>query len=339
MCGVHAQVMSAAEISLWARVADITPDHVRAALWQRRSLVKTWCMRGTLHLLAASEAPFYVAALRTRTGYRRAAWLKYYGLTSADADAIIAAVGSALDGRCLTREELADEVTRRVGLPVRDKLVSGWGDLLKPAAYQGNLCFGPSRGQNVAFVRPDQWLGGWHERDSGEALKEVLRHYLAAYGPATHQDFARWWGTDAGHTRALLRSLAEELEEVEVEGSRTWALPADAERMRALPPPDSVRLLPNFDCYVLGSRPREELVPGGCEARVFRAAGWISPVLLIDGRVAGVWEQRRRGDRVAVRVEPFASLSADRKERVEEEAARLGAFLGGRAEVAFSGPP
>ena len=51
ICGLHAQLMSSAELTLWARVAGLEPDAVQRALWNDRSLVKTWAMRGTLHLL------------------------------------------------------------------------------------------------------------------------------------------------------------------------------------------------------------------------------------------------------------------------------------------------
>ncbi|MDQ3930651.1 MAG: winged helix DNA-binding domain-containing protein, partial [Chloroflexota bacterium] len=79
--GLHAQVMSSAELIAWARVEGVTPEDVRKALWEERALVKTWAMRGTLHLLPAREFPTYVGALRTRQGYMRASWLKYFNIT------------------------------------------------------------------------------------------------------------------------------------------------------------------------------------------------------------------------------------------------------------------
>lgn len=330
--------MSAAEQSIWARVYGLKPGDVQKALWQSRALVKTWCMRGALHLLAASELPVYVAGLKTREHYKSKAWLKFYRLSLAEIEAIIEGVRGALDGRSLTRQELVNEVTRRAGLRARVKreLASGWGSLLKPAAYQGSLCFGPSQGQNVTFVRPDRWLGKWDEPDSEEALKMLLRHYLSAYGPATHEDFARWWGMLPGRARRLMKSIGDELQEVEVDGRRAWILASEAESLRTPPPTRSVRLLPSFDCYVLGCYPRESLVTGRFQARVYRPQGWVSPVVLVDGLSVGVWAQRRRGSRIEVQVEPFTPLLPSQKSRVEEEAVGLGEFLGASAEVSFS---
>jgi hypothetical protein len=339
VCGVQAQVMSAAELAVAVRADGVTPGDVRAALWERRDLVKAWCMRGTLHLLPAAELPLYVSALRARDNFLSPAWLKYMKLTAAEVEAMIAAIGDALDGRCLTREELADEVARRTATHLREHFLSGWGSLLKPATYRGVLCFGPNRGRNVTFVRPDQWVAGWRTIDTGEALAAIARRYLAAYGPATHVDFAQWWAMGTGPARRVFQSLGDELAQVEVEGVRCWALAADVAALSEQPSADSVRLLPHFDAYTIGFRPREVIVPEGFLPRVSRTAGWISPVVLIDGRVAGVWEYRRAKDAVEVTVEPFVALTTRQKGRVEAEAARIGAALGGAAWVSLDDPP
>jgi hypothetical protein len=338
ICGLHAQMMSAAELALWARVADLAPDEVRDALWTRRALVKTWAMRGTLHLLTAEMFPTYIAAARTRAHYRRASWLKYHGVTLAEIDAIIEAVPTALDGRCLTREELADEIARLLQAPhVGELLRSGWGALLKPAAFHGYLCFGPSQGQAVTFVRPDQWLGGLPAVDPDQGQQDVLRHYLTAYGPAPREDFERWWGMEPRDAKRLFAGMAGELAEVEIEGRAALALAATVDAMRALSEPSGVRLLPNFDPYVVAlARESPYLLPDGFKDRVYRTAGWISPVVLVGGRMAGVWEYEKQRGRIQVTVEPFAPLASAVRREIEAEAERLGAFLGAPAEVAIA---
>ncbi len=335
VCGIHAQLMSAAELSIWARVEGVTPDDVRKALWEQRVLVKTWCMRGTLHLLPASEYPIYLAALKTRQAYRSKAWLKFYRLTLEQIEGIISEVHNALDTRLLTRQQLAAEVGKKMGPRVKRELGSGWGSLLKPSAFQGNLIFGPSQGQNTVFVRPDQWVGKWDEVDSEEALKQLFRRYLRAYGPATHEDFPRWWGTLPGRARRILKSISDELKEVEAEGRRGWILATDASHIRSSQH-HSVRLLPHFDCYLIGCYPRESLVAPRFQARVYRPQAWVSPVVLVDGVAAGVWEQRRNKNKVQVSVKPFVGLSPDVERKVREETARLGEFYGTSAELSLS---
>ena len=107
IAGLHAQLTASAELTLWARVARLRRDEVSRALWEERSLVKTWAMRGTLHLLPAGELGLWVAAqggLKPR--YEMGSWLRHHGLEREQAEATLAAIPAALDGRQLTREEL-----------------------------------------------------------------------------------------------------------------------------------------------------------------------------------------------------------------------------------------
>ena len=158
------------------------------------------------------------------------------------------------------------------------------------------LIFGPNRGRNVTFVHPQAWLGSAGSVDRDEALRELFRRYLRAYGPATHQDFSTWWGggTGVSSSRKLLRSLEDEVEEVEAEGRQAWMLSDDVALLRSLERPKSIHLLPVFDVYTLHYRPRDEFLPPGVYDRIYRTAGWISSVVLVDGAVAGVWESKRR---------------------------------------------
>src|SRR5579883_2192307 len=155
--GIQAQVMSAAELALFTRVEGLSPQDVRSALWQDRILIKTWAMRGTLHLLPASELPLYVAA---RDWHATPAWSNYFaefGLTTpAQQESFLSAVPHVLEQGPMTRQQLADALAKHTGISkVRDLIIgANWGSPLKPSAYRGDLCFGPSQGQSVTFVNP-----------------------------------------------------------------------------------------------------------------------------------------------------------------------------------------
>src|SRR6266536_1832767 len=240
IAGLHAQIMSSAELTLWARVEGLDRGAVRDALWRDRSLVKTWTMRGTLHLLPAAEFPLWQAALSTRRGYQRAGWQRAFGVTLEELQSMLRAITRALDGKVLSREELAVEVSRITGsAELGDKLRHSWGSPLKPAASLGLLCFGPSDGQLVRFTRPDQWLPAWHGDQGPEAaLLETARRYLRACGVVTREDYARWWGMLAPEGGRVLRRLGDEVVPVKVGGSAAWMLAADAEEIaEASPPP------------------------------------------------------------------------------------------------------
>ncbi len=219
LCGVHAQLMGSAELTLWARLEALDPGAVARALWEDRTLVKTWAMRGTLHLLPAGELGLWLAGLGTYDHYLKPAWIRAFDISEAALLELIDEVGDALGGEPLTRAELAAAVVERTGDEgLREKLGQGFGAYLKPAAFRGRLCFGPGDGQKVRFTRPDVWLGREIERPDGEeALREIARRYLAVHGPATREDLRRWWATTPAAAGKLLRSL-EDATEVELDG-------------------------------------------------------------------------------------------------------------------------
>jgi uncharacterized protein YcaQ len=332
LCGLHAQVMSSAELTLWARVDGLQVGDLANALWSERSLVKLWAMRGTLHLLSATEHPFWASALRTYAHFRRESWARHYGVSSSTMDRLITTIGEVLHGAELTREELAIAVRRRTRSKRYDAaLLHSWGGLLKPASYEGMLCFAPSDGQRVRFTNPHSWLGIQTDGpEPEEARRHVVRRFLAGYGPASTDEVARWWGAlSPAQTEAVIRSLGDEVVMLDVEGTHAWVLAEDEKAVASAEPTRTVRLLPGFDQYVIGStKHSDRLMPGGFRDRVHRQAGWVSPVLAVDGRIEGVWKHATTTKRVAVVVEPFARQPAWVRKGAEAEAARLAAFLG-----------
>jgi len=125
--------------------------------------------------------------------------------------------------------------------------------------------------------------------------------------------------------------------EVDVEGQQQWLLLRDLKQLAATHAPDDhVRLLPNFDSYMLGHAEKDHLLDQRWYKRVYRDAGWISPVVLLNGRAIGVWSSRRKGKSLSVLIQPFSKLSRAVRNRIEEEAASLGEFLGLPAEVIYS---
>jgi hypothetical protein len=335
-CGIHAQMMSAAELQLAARVEGLTPRRVQAALWKRHSLLKTWAMRGTLHLFSAQDFPLYAAAFRTRDHWRKPYWLKAFAVSEREMVAIIDGIAEVLgDGRARTREELAREVGPLVGPQARKQLsADSWGALLKPAAAGGVLAFGPNRGRNVTFVRPDRWIEGWRELEPEPSVREIIRRFVHMHGPTRSENFAHWWGSRAS-IKPVWRSLEDELEEVRVEGEQAWVLAADTAAIADMEPDRSARLVPNFDAYLLAYHPRSTLVSAAGRDLIFRQQGWISPVLLIGGKAAGTWKLERSKDRAMIQVEAFELLPTGARKNITAEAERIGSFLGLEPSISF----
>jgi hypothetical protein len=333
LCGLHAQVMSAAELAVWARVERLERGAVPRAVWEERTLIKTWAMRGTLHLLPAVELPLWHGALATSRRYRSAVgWKRWLGITLSELDRLTEAIGQALEDRVLTREELLREVSRlsRSKAFATKAALNGWGTVLKPAAFAGHLCFAPSIGPRVRFTRPDTWLKQTSPPlDPNAATAELTRHFLSAYGPATVHDFARWWGGASMKTvRGWLAGLGEEVAAVDLKGEQAWMLAGDVRIARELAVTRSVRLLPAFDPYVIAaSRHAGHLLPGDFRSRIYRPQGWISPVLLVNGRMVGTWGHKINGSRLELTIEPLVKQPAWVRRAAKQEAERLAVFF------------
>lgn len=270
-CGIQAQLQAAAELGVRLRV-DGDAD-VRAALWRDRTLVRTWTLRGTLHLHPADELGLWTAAARAA------------GRDDPAADLLAAFEAVLADGEPRLREELAAEVSARVGEWARAPLSSGWAYLIGDAAAAGILCNGPPRGAKVTFVHARSWVGPFREWNEQDALREALRRYVRAYGPVR----------DAHFIGAPLDAIQDELEPVDVEGKRGWILAGDGDFPDPAP---SVFLLPQYDVYVLGFRERDHLLWGAAkelywDTRWLKRGRYESPVsfrnVVVDGAIAGKW--------------------------------------------------
>lgn len=338
--GLQAQVMSAAEMALGARVEGLSPQDVQSALWQDHTLIKTWAMRATLHLLSASDLPLYVAARSVDEPLNWVGYFDYYGITASQYEAYLAAAPEILSSQPVTRQQLATALAERTGVPeLRSLMISkSWGTPLKPLAWRGYLCFGPNDGRNVTFVNPRQWIDHWQPVEPYAALQEIARRYLRAYGPATVEEFAHWWGLRLTPARKLFRSLEDELEPVEVEGWPALALRETLEPMQNSELPGLVNLLPLFDAYVMGigrGPDIEPLLPGPYQRLVYRPQGWISAVVLVDGFMQGVWEYKNRRSQTILTVHMFSPPTASIEQGIAAEAERLSAFLNAEVVVTY----
>ncbi|MGW8887581.1 winged helix DNA-binding domain-containing protein [Streptomyces sp. NPDC055749] len=335
MLGTHAQVLSAAELSIAVRLPGTTRTDVREALWTDRTLVKTFGPRGTVHLLPAEELPLWTGALSALpAGQARLG--KDARMTPGQTGEVLAAVADALTGAELTIDELSDAVIARTGpwaadpvMPAFQGMWPRWRQVLHLAGHRGVLCYAPDRGRKATYTNP-----GHTPLPGPEALAALVGRYLRAYGPATPAHFAKWLATATGWANGLFAELAASgaIEEVTYDGAPAWVEAGDTVFPAA--PARGMRLLPYFDAFTIASQPRERLFPGPAYERALgRGQAGNYPVLLVDGTVAGVWHQRRSGRRIAVTVEPLAPLTAVRLRELEDQAERLAGALEGKAEL------
>ena len=351
VCGIHAQVMPSAELSLGLRIARFGARDLADALWERRELVKIYGLRGTVHLVPAREYGWWLAVLRAMRGDGRdvdPARLGYLGITERQLLDASAAIVDALAKRRLTREQLGDVVARRVGRwATRTVGAFGgqwpvWQAALGHAALDGALVFGATEGVRVTFQRAADWIGRVTIPDADVALGELFLRYLRAYGPASERDFAQWSSLAPARVRALRAALEGRVAEVVVDGTALLQAAGD----RPVRAARSTLLLPRFDVYAVGSYPRDVVAPPEIVAKA-AATGLLRrrsgtgraflfgpmPVLVLDGVISGIWEAKRTAKRITIRVQPFVRLDGTRRRATLRAAQRIGQIVGAEADL------
>lgn len=339
LCGVQAQVASSAELAVRVRRTSSRPGEVARALSEGK-IIKTWAMRGTLHLLTPKDAGAFLSIMAAGRSWELPSWERYFGMSAKHWDLLRPAVRQALQGKTLTREELIAAIVAQRGLGhLGEALRSGWGTLLKPLAWQGDLCFGPSRGSRVTFVRPEaassQWAGVL-EPDEAAAL--VIVAYLRAYGPATIANFRNWMSrgrVSARRIRTWFGALGDRLAQIDVDGDHSYVLAEHLDEIASARPTTAVRLLPGFDQYVLGPGTEDShVLSPKRRTAVSKQSGWIAPIVVAGGIVKGTWEV----DGEDLRVGWFKEAGKPPRTRIDEEVERLSTILGRslRSEVVLS---
>ena len=312
--------------SLWAialRTPEGTEADVERAI-EARAIVRTWPMRGTLHFVPAEDARWMLRLLAPRVITKSAARHRELGLD----EAVFARAGAILEGalsggRRLTRPALFALLEEHGIATASQRGVHVLGVL----SMRGLLCHGPHEGKQPTFVLLDEWVPGGAALEGDEALVALARRYVAGHGPATTRDFAWWTGLPLGTARRALELAGIVADEGGMHrGDATREIPAPR-----------VHLLPPFDEYTVGYQDRSAILDPAHAARTRN--GIMSPVVVIEGRIAGVWSRAAKKGEVVVRIELFAPVARSLHRELERAAARYGAFLACPARLDLTAHP
>jgi hypothetical protein len=332
--GIQAQVMSAAEMSLWTRRRSTRSADVKSALWKTRELVKTTSMRRTLHLLPSRDFAMYIAAMRDWSMSQTANLLRRIGASGRHVDTMIAVVMDALADGPKTQQHLLARAKAKASPGMRKWLRFAWS-AMRPAILEGLIVYGEPRGAEATFVRVDQWLPTQKAVDASDAQRELARRFLRAFGPATYRDFTKWSGLPTSVTKPVFERLGDELAPVTVDGEHSFAFRDDVRALESATLDMSPVLLPSFDTFLLAHQTKHHLVDPKFYKRVYRNQGWLSPVVIVGGRIVAVWFLEERAKAFTIDVRPFARLDSKVRRGIDAEAAALGAYLGGRCDVEY----
>jgi hypothetical protein len=328
--GLQAQDLAASRLAVRARAAGADERSVAAACDTDRTVVRTWLMRGTLHMVPAEDVRWMVALFGPPTAQRDRTRRYQLGVTDEICAAAMSALPDVLAAGALTRRELIDALRER-GVAV-EPAGQAPAHLVLYTSAMGLTCRGPDIGRDATYVLLDSWLPPGPAGPAGDiALTELARRYFAAFSPATPDDFASWSGL-AGARRAA-QDLLGDLHEVNVDGKPAWR-PGDLREtgnVRGagdLPGAGDVRLLPAFDSYLLGYRDRDAIIGNSPAKRIYAGGGWIHPAVIVDGRIVGTWKSAKTKRNLVVSVELFMRANRSLRTALEEETDDVGRFYG-----------
>src|SRR5712692_1422911 len=343
--GAQSQVLSAAQMSIWARVKGARIRQVNSAIWNDHTLVRAWAMRRTMFLLPSDQLAVFVRGTTRRAAYHFRYALSRIG-SKQKLDKLLDAVLEALS-EPRTRSDLAEILRKSHGYKMKSKPGGGWGNkrpvpwvevggaslpvgqLLHVIAARDVIVSGPGDGNEATYVRADKWIPNWRDMPVEQAEKTLLVKYLKAFGPSTLQDFALWAGMYVRDAKQIWSQMAEKISQVDVEGWKANILQSDLPELEEAEIEEQVvRLLPFFDSFLLGHKSHRNIVDEKNHKRIYRSQGWVSPVLLVNGRAQGVWSHAQKKNDLEVKITPFSKLSNQVTERAKEEASDLGRFLG-----------
>ena len=301
--------------------AAVTDAAIEQALAQRK-VVRSWVLRGTLHLAAAEDLRWLLALAAPALLTRTAAAYRQAGLDEAALRKILPALRQCLEGgQQLTRVELFAALARRR----IDTEGERGGRILYRAAQTGLICLGDPRGRQATYALLDGWLPPAPELPREEALKKLAQRYFSSHGPATLADFAWWSGLAAGEARTALEMAAPGLSQAMFEGRTVWwsmrtpALAAGA---------PAIQLLAGFDEYVLGYTDREAVIDSAHAGKLMTPNGLFRPALLLGGRAAGTWQVEVKKAALSISTAPFAPLPRGSAGALRQAAERYAAFMG-----------
>ncbi|MEU8314592.1 winged helix DNA-binding domain-containing protein [Micromonospora sp. NPDC048887] len=309
--------------SLGVRLPGATQADVSAAL-ERREALRTWPMRGTVHLVPARDTRWMLELTGARTLAGIGGRWRQLGLTLADGDRAGDVLGAALTGGGrLTRAECLAAL-RAAGLDTDGQ--RGY-HLLWYASQRGVTCIAPHVGTEQTFVLLDEWAPEPHRPERDEALALLAHRYVRGHGPVSRHELARWTGLTVTDATRAITLAGDLLSPVEVDGEPAVVDTALLDASRA--PADDVHTLPGFDEYLLGFKDRSLMLdPAHAAAVVPGNNGMFRSTVVRGGRVAGTWTRTIGAKAVRVTVHQLVPFDAALRSRVGAALTAYARFLG-----------
>lgn len=331
---MQAQDAASGHWSLGVRCPGATEADVLAS-FERAEIVRTWPMRGTIHLVPAGDVRWLLDLTGVRALAMAAGRQERLGLRPTDGERAATVLDATLAGGVVkTRRECLDALAE-AGFDVTGQ--RGY-HLLWYAAHVGAICIGPQRGTDQTFVRLADWAPDQVQLARDDALTELLFRYVRSHGPVSLRDFAGWSGLTLTDARRAATANDGRLTRRTHDGAELWCTLELDELVNAGDVRRGVVVaLPGFDEFLLGYKDRSlHLPPDGMDRVVPGGNGMFRSTIVVDGRAVATWTRTMRARDVRIDVEAFADIDAQQRVAAERSLGAYASFLGRQARVTFA---
>lgn len=332
-CGVQAQYSSDAALALYVRMNSLTLNDLETKLINDKTIVRTWCMRGTLHILAAEDF-YWLMDLHGKTFIQKSRRrYEQLGIDENIYERCIEQIRTLFsNNETLTRDEIKDYLILQ-GIKLEGQAPY---HILRRAALNGLICFGPDRNGEPTYVLVENWLNFKpHNLTKEESLEKLVRRYLKAYAPATLLDLANWSGLPMKIINPAWKKVSKEMIEIKNNDQRLYMLKKQFSPSIPTTLNSTVLLVPAYDTYLLGYKNRELILLPSAEKDVYRGGGLLRPAILINGYIVGSWEIKHLQRRIEVRINASKEIIEPFEKQLNTEVQKIGKFLEMPIELVF----
>ncbi len=341
-CGINSQDYTGCFASFWARVDGFNDADLLSELRPGGRLVRTWTVRGTMHIFPSEEYHVYVIGSRGKYHnlalYENAA--KQRGLPPSEKriELFYEPFLMQIRGRSATSNEVKQFMSERLhrfglkssrtglgwtGQTVQDPLWIGLSEM----SYMGLIVNAGRKGSQSLWMRADDWIPDKRKAlDPDECVIELVRKYVDKYGPASRSDILYWSGLRTDEVDSALKTLQKELTQMNIEGSRELYFSLGPDTNHIDEPPKAI-VLPSYDSLLMGYKDKSRLMSSNYVKKVFGPLGVIRPTILVDGFVVAVWRRKRDRKTISVDVDGLRRLETPERRAIEEKFVEYGRYM------------
>ena len=315
---LQAQDFAGVQLAIGLRGSGPPAAQVVEAL-RAKEIVRTWLMRGTLHVVSAADLPWLLDLVGPRQIRNSARRYKQLALDDDTFQSCFNLITRNLERHSeMTRDEIK-VLLEAAGFPMSGQRIY---HILRRTALEGLIHFGVNRDGEDSFVLAEVVNQATRPYDREAALATLALRYFRSHGPATYEDYAWWSGLTARDARLGLTLASPELEEIVINGVSYWcAGTSDADL------PDTCFLLPAYDEYYLGYKQRGDILDGSFDSKAVSHNGVFRRMLVINGQILGTWQPSARHEQVEVSILPFKALTTTERRLLQAGVSSYGTFL------------